>query len=321
MIGYIVKRLIVVIPLLLVMALFTFIFMQKTAGSFYDSLRMDPLISQQTIDYYENLYHLDRPLSVQFLHWVANLFRLEFGYSFYYNIPVIHVIKGRLWNTFILSLASLILTWSVALPLGVWAALRRNRLIDRLIQLLSYIGLSTPSFLLAILLMYGASQTGWLPLGGMRSAHYEELSILGQWWDLLKHMAIPAVCLSVYSIGSLQRLMRGNMLETLRQQYLLTARAKGLPENRVIYVHALRNAVNPLITILGYSFSSLLSGAALLEIIYGWPGLGNLMLTAVRSKDVYLVMASFMMSGILFLIGNLLADILLAKCDPRIRYE
>ncbi len=321
MIRYVIKRILIVIPLLLLMALLTFVFMQKTAGSFYDSLRMDPLISQETIDYYEDLYQLDRPLSVQFFHWFINLFRLEFGYSFHYNIPVFHVLKGRLWNTFILSLASMLLTWGVALPLGIWAALRRNRFVDRVIQFLAYISLSTPSFLLAILLMYAASRTGWLPMGGMHSAHYEEFSVIGRWWDLLKHMAIPAVCLSVASIGFLQRIMRGNMLEALRQQYVLTARAKGLPENRVIYIHALRNAVNPLITILGYSFSSLLSGAAILEIVYGWPGLGTLMLTAVRSKDIYLVMTSFMMSGILLLIGILMSDILLAKCDPRIRYE
>jgi len=321
MIGYIIKRILVLVPLLLIMSLLTFVFMQKTTGSFYDSLRMDPLISQETIAHYVRLYQLDRPLWIQFFHWLKNLFRLELGYSFYYNIPVVNVIKGRLLNTFILSLSSLIVTWGLAIPLGVWAALNRNRFIDRAIQILSYISLSTPSFFLAILLMYGASRTGWLPLGGMHSAAYDTFSPFGKFIDLLRHLIIPAICLSVYSVGSLQKIMRGNMLEALRQQYVLTARAKGLPENRVVYVHALRNAVNPLITLLGYSFSSLLSGAALLEIIYGWPGLGSLMLTAVRSKDIYLVMASFVMSGVLFLLGNLLADILLAKCDPRIRYE
>ncbi len=321
MITYIIKRVLVVIPLLLIMSLLTFVFMQKTTGSFYDSLRMDPLISEETIEHYVRMYRLDQPLLVQFFHWLKNLFRLELGYSFYYNIPVINVIRGRLFNTFILSLASLILTWTAAIPLGIWAALNRNRWVDRLIQVFSYMALSTPSFFLAILLMYVASRTGWLPLGGMHSAYYEDLSLLGKSVDLLKHLAIPTICLSVYAIGSLQKIMRGNMLDVLRQQYVLTARAKGLPENRVIYVHVLRNAINPLITLLGYSFSGLLSGAALLEIIYGWPGLGNLMLTAVRSKDIYLVMASFVMSGVLFLLGNLFADILLAKCDPRIRYE
>lgn len=321
MLAYVVRRVIVAVPLLLIMALVTFIFMQKTSGNFYEALKLDPLISPQTIERYEKLYHLDQPLLNQYGQWVKNLFRCEFGYSFYYSVPVGHVISSRLGNTFVLALASLILTWGIAIPLGVWAALRRNHWIDRLIQLCSYVALSTPSFFLAMVLLYVLSPWGILPLGGMKSAHYDELSGLGKFFDLLRHLVVPTLALSLSSIGALQKIMRGNMLETLRQQYILTARAKGLPENRVIYHHALRNAVNPLITLLGYEFSGLLSGAALIEIICNWPGLGSLMLTAVRAKDVYLVMASFLMGGVLFLIGNLLADILLAKVDPRIRYD
>ena len=321
MIRYILRRVLVSIPLLLGMSLFTFVLMQKTTGSFYDQLKMDPLISAETINRYMQLYQLDKPVLVQYLQWVKNLFHLELGYSFYYNIPVTEVIKGRLWNTFVLSLSSLIFTWVLAIPLGIWAALNRNKWGDRLVQFLSYLALSTPTFFLAMLMLYAASQSGALPLGGMRSANYEDLNLFARWIDLLKHLLIPTIALSVGSIGALQRIMRGNMLEVLRQQYILTARAKGLPETRVIYGHALRNAINPLITLLGYEFSGLLSGAALLEIICAWPGLGMLMLTAVRSKDIYLVMASFVMSGVLFLLGNLLADILLARLDPRIRYE
>lgn len=321
MVKYILKRLLIAIPMLLVMALLTFVLMQKTTGNYYDLLKMDPRVSPETIERYVRLYQLDRPVLVQFVNWVKNLFRLEFGYSFYYNIPVKTVIAGRLFNTFILSLSSILVTWLIAIPLGTVAALHRNRFWDRIIQAFSYVALSTPSFFLAMLLLYLGSRTGWVPLGGMHSAHYAQLSFAGRCLDLLSHLIIPVTALSFASIGALQRIMRGNMLEVLGQQYILTARAKGLPEHRVIYRHALRNALNPLITLLGYEFSSLLSGAALIEIICSWPGLGSLMLTAVRSKDVYLVMASFMMGGVLFLIGNLLADILLARLDPRIRYE
>jgi len=320
MIRYVFKRLLVTIPLLLAISLFTFIIMQKTSGSYYDLLRMDPRISEETIQRYIALYQLDKPLMVQFFNWIRNLFKLEFGYSFFYNIPVNHVIGGRLWNTFVLSLASLLITWLVAIPLGIWAALNHNRWVDRVIQLCSYMALSTPSFFLAMLLLYAVSWSGILPLGGMHSAHYDEMTSLGKFLDLLRHLAIPAVALSLGSVGALQRIMRGNMLEVLRQDYVLTARAKGLPEHKVIYSHALRNAINPLVTLLGYAFSSLLSGAALIEIICSWPGLGMLMLTAVRSKDIYLVMASFLMAGVLLIMGNLLADILLARLDPRIRY-
>jgi len=319
---FIVKRILIAIPMLLGIALLTFALMGGTPGSYLDSMRLDPQFSEETIAHYERIYGLDKAWWVQFLSWIKNIFRLEFGYSFHFNIPVGKIIAGRLLNTFILSFASFLITWCIAIPLGIWAALNRNRFIDRLIQFLSFISLSLPSFFLVMIFLFFASQLpGVLPLGGMVSPNFDDLNILGKFFDVLRHLAIPAVALSIGSIAGLQRIMRGNMLEALGQKYILTARAKGLPENRVVYHHALRNAVNPLITLLGYQFSSLLSGAALTEIICSWPGLGSLMLTAVRSKDIYLVMASMLMGGVLFIIGNLLADIVLAKVDPRIRYD
>jgi len=319
---FIIKRILVAIPMLLGMALLTFALMGGTPGSYLDSMRLDPQFSEETIAHYEQMYGLDKSWGIQFLSWVKNLFRLEFGYSFHFNIPVAQIIAGRLLNTFILSMASLLLTWCVAIPLGIWAALNRNRAIDRCIQAFSYISLSLPSFFLVMIFLFFASLVpGILPLGGMVSPNFDDLSIIGKCLDIGRHLIIPATALSIGSIAGLQRIMRGSMLEELGQKYILTARAKGLPENRVVYRHALRNAVNPLITLMGYEFSALLSGAALTEIICSWPGLGSLMLTAVRSKDIYLVMASMMMGGVLFIIGNLLADIVLAKVDPRIRYD
>ncbi|MBF0522419.1 MAG: ABC transporter permease [Candidatus Omnitrophica bacterium] len=321
MFKYIIKRILISIPLLLAMSLLTFILIQMTPGNFFDSMRLDPQISKETISRYERLYHLDKPVLDQYFTWIKNMFKGEFGYSFFYNVPVARVLSGRLFNTFILSLASLLLTWLIAIPLGIWAAVRRNKFVDKSLSLLSFAGLSVPSFFLAILLLYFASQTGILPLGGMHSAQYDQLSTFGKFIDLLKHLVIPTVVISLGSMAALQRIMRGNFLETLRQQYILTARAKGLPEHVVFYRHALRNAINPLITLFGYELSGLLGGAALTEIICSWPGLGSLMLTAVRSKDIYLVMASMLMGGVLLLLGNLIADILLAWSDPRIRYD
>jgi peptide/nickel transport system permease protein len=305
----------------LAIAFLTFVLMQVTPGNFLDTIRLDPQVSEEMIAHYEHLYQLDKPLVVQFMHWIKNIARLEFGYSFYFNVPVMRIIGDRLLNTFILSLASFMLTWAVAIPLGIWAALNRNNFIDRSIQFFSYVCLSMPSFFLAMILLFLAAQTGFWPLGGMMSPEFEDMSLWAKAGDILAHLAIPTVALSIGSIAGLQRIMRGNMLEVLGQKYILTARAKGLPERRVVYHHALRNAVNPMITLLGYEFSGLLSGAALIEIICSWPGLGSLMLTAVRAKDIYLVMASMLMGGIMFLVGNLLADIALAKVDPRIRYD
>lgn len=318
---FIFKRILVSIPLLLGISLLTFALMQLTPGNYLDTLRMDPQISDKQIEQMKVLYQMDKPMAQQYGAWIINIMKGEWGYSFYYNVKVVEIIRSRLFNTFILSLASFIITWAIGIPLGIWAALNRNKWIDRVIQFLSYIGLSLSSFFLAMIFLFWASQTGVLPLGGMYSPNFDDLGFFARIGDVLAHLVIPAVALSIGSIAGLQRIMRGNMLEVLGQQYILTAKAKGLPQNRIVYHHALRNAVNPMITLLGYEFSSLLSGAALVEIICSWPGLGSLMLTAVRSKDIYLVMASMMMGGLLFLIGNLLADIALAKVDPRIRYD
>ena len=318
---FIAKRILVSIPMLIGIAFLTFALMQLTPGNYLDTLKLDPQISEETIAHYQQLYQLDQPVWKQFITWVKNLFRGELGYSFHYNVKVSQIISSQLFNTFILSLASFIITWSIAIPLGIWAAINRNKQTDQIIQFFSYICLSLPSFFLAMIFIFFASHYNVLPLGGMSSPNYDDLNFFAKAIDLIKHLIIPAFALSIGSIAALQRIMRGNMLEVLGQKYILTARAKGLPENKVVYQHALRNAINPLITLLGYEFSGLLSGAALIEIICSWPGLGSLMLTAVRSKDIYLVMASMLMGSILFLIGNLLADIALAKADPRIRYE
>ncbi len=320
MFAYILKRLATALLLLLAMTLLTFMLMRATPGNFFDALKLNPQISPETVERYENLYGIKEPLLMQYGHWLANIVKGEFGYSFYYNVPVTHVLAGRMGNTFILSFASFLLTWMVAIPLGIWAALRRNRMADHCLSFFSFAAFSTPGFFLALLLLYAASQWGILPLGGMRSPDYDTMTMAGKIIDVGAHLIIPTVVLSLASMASLQRLMRANLLSVLGKQYITAARAKGLPEHKVIYKHALRNAFNPMVTLLGYEFAGLLSGAALVEIVCSWPGLGTLMLTAVRAKDVYLVMASMLMGGVLLLLGNVLADILLLWVDPRIRY-
>lgn len=321
MLRYIFNRILVAIPILLAISLLTFVLMRASPGNFLDTMKMDPQYSEETIKHYEQMYKLNRSLIEQYCSWIMNLLKGELGFSFYYNVEVSRIISGRLWNTFILSLSSFLFTWLIAIPLGIWAAVNRGKWLDQLIQFVSYVFLSLPTFFIAMILLYFASQSAILPLGGISSPNYEKMNFLEKFIDLGKHLVIPTIALSIGSIAALQKIMRGNLLETLEQKYILTARAKGLPERKVIYVHALRNAINPLITLLGYEFSGLLSGAALMEIICNWPGLGSLMLTAVRSKDIYLVMASMLLGGILFIIGNLLADIMLAKADPRIRLD
>jgi peptide/nickel transport system permease protein len=321
MTTYIIRRLVIAIPLLLAISFVAFMVIQLAPGNYFDSLRMNPQISPETIKKYESQYHLDEPAIIQYGWWLKNLLRLDLGYSFALMSPVTDVIKRRLFNTFILSLSAMLFTWLIAIPLGIFCAVHRNTFFDRLFSALSFVGLSIPNFFFALLLLYLASLTWILPLGGMRSAGYETLSGIGKFFDLIKHLIIPTVVIGTGSLAGLQRIMRGNMLEILRAQYITTARAKGLPEHRVIYVHALRNAINPMITIFGYSLSGLLSGAALTEIVTGWPGLGTVMLQAVRAQDLFLVMGSMLMGGAMLIGANLVADILLAWSDPRIQYK
>ncbi|MCM8778413.1 MAG: ABC transporter permease [Candidatus Omnitrophica bacterium] len=319
--AYIFRRLIISLPLLVAISFITFLFIQLAPGDYFDTLRLNPQISPETIKLYESQYHLDKPWIIQYLYWLKNILRLDLGYSFTQKNLVSKVIKSRLGNTLLLSLSSLLFTWFIAIPLGIFCAVKQYRFWDKLFSGLSFVGLSLPSFFLAILLLFFASASGLLPTGGMRSANFEELNISMKILDILRHLLIPTVVVSLGVISSLQRIMRGNMLEVLRQRYILTARAKGLPERRILYIHALKNAINPLITIFGYHLSDILSGAALTEIICNWPGLGSVMLTAVRSQDIYLVMGTMLMGGIMLIVGNLIADILLAISDPRIRYD
>lgn len=202
----------------------------------------------------------------------------------------------------------------------ILSAVRRNQLADRILRVVSYIGQGFPTLITGLLLLFLAQSTAPLfPVGGRTSINHEDLTWLGKLLDIGWHLILPTLALSITSFAGLQRIMRGQLLDVLQQDYIQTARAKGLPENRVIYVHALRNAVNPLITLLGFEFASLLGGAFITENYFNWPGLGQLILQAVQAQDLYLVMASLMMGAVMLIVGNLLADLALTFVDPRIK--
>jgi len=303
------------------MTFISFLIIQLAPGDYFTRMSMNPEVSRETIARLRQEFALDKPLIIQYLRWLFNICHLNFGISFTYHIPVISLIKGRLLNTLTLSISVMILTWFIAIPLGIFAALKENRAPDRLLSGLAFAGISLPSFFLALLLLYFAAKTGWFPIGGATSIHYEEFCAFGKFADRIHHLLLPALVLVICSFGGLFRIMRGNFLENFRASYVTAARAKGLSERKIIYKHILRNSINPLITIFGYELSGLLSGVALVEIILSWPGLGRLMLEAVMSQDLYVVMASLLVGGFLLILGNLIADILLAFADPRIRYR
>ena len=211
------------------------------------------------------------------------------------------------------------MTWSVGIPLGIAAAVKKETAFDRLLTVLSSIGMAIPSFFFAILMLIFAVKTGWFPVGGLTSYNFNEMSLGGKILDIAKHLALPSIVLFTISLSGLQRQMRANMLEVLDSDYVKFARAKGLSEGKVLFKHALRNALNPMITLLGFEFAGLLSGAALTEYVFQYPGLGRLILEAVMKSDINLVMASLMMGTIMLILGNLIADILLMITDPRLR--
>ncbi|WP_369408165.1 ABC transporter permease [Leptolyngbya ohadii] len=315
------ERIPALLTLLLASAL-SFFVIQLSPGNFLDNLRQNPQISEETLKQFQQQFGLDKPVVQQYFLWLRQVVtRLDFGVSFAYaQRPVTEILWERIPATLLLSLASLFITWTIAIPMGIVGAVKQNQGIDRFLRVISYLGQGLPTLITGLLLLYFAQITSPLfPVGGMTSIDHADLTPIGKILDIAWHMILPTLALSITSFAGLQRIMRGELLDVLRQDYIQTARAKGLPENRVIYVHALRNAVNPLITLLGFEFAGLLGGAFITENYFNWPGLGKLILQAVQAKDLYLVMASLMMGAFLLILGNLLADLLLKVVDPRIK--
>jgi peptide/nickel transport system permease protein len=320
---YIVKRVLQALLTLLLASALSFVIIQLAPGDYLDTLRENPKISPERIDQLRRQFGLDRSWAEQYIRWLWQIISQgNFGTSFVYNRSVASLLWERVPATLQLAIASLFVTWAIAIPLGIVGAVNQNRWSDRILQVISYTGQGFPSFVTALLLLILAQNTSPLfPVGDRTSIDHEDLNLIGKVLDYGWHMILPTLALSITSFAGLQRITRGELLDVLRQDYIQTARAKGLPENRVIYVHALRNAVNPLITLLGFEFASLLSGAFIAEYFFNWPGLGRLILDAVRAQDLYLVMASLMMGAVMLIVGNLFADLLLKVVDPRIKLE
>jgi peptide/nickel transport system permease protein len=319
--GYVVKRLLQALLTLLLASALSFFIIQLAPGNYLDALRQNPQIDQATIAALEQQFGLDQPVIEQYRRWLTQIVTQgNFGISFAYQRPVAQLLWERIPATLLLSIASLLVTWAIALPLGIVGAVKQNKPVDRVLRVISYAGQGFPTLITGLLLLFLAQNLSpLLPVGGMTSIDHADLSPLGKAIDVGWHMILPTLALSITGFAGLQRITRGELLDVLRQDYIQTARAKGLPEDRVIYVHALRNAVNPLITLLGFEFAGLLSGAFITEGLFDWPGLGQLILQAVTAQDLYLVMASLMMGAVMLIIGNLLADLLLKAIDPRIK--
>lgn len=319
---YVLRRLLQMIPLLFGISALTFILLQLAPGDFLNQMGENPAISPATIEAMRRNFGLDRPWYIQYAFYLRNvLLHFDFGESFSRHQPVFTVIREGLNNTLVLAGAAAIVTWGLAIPLGIWAAVRQYSWVDKTLSLIAFIWLSIPEILSGLLLLMFAARTGWFPVGGMRSLDYDEMSALGKLGDLAWHLALPALVVGLVPLASRMRQMRGNLLDVLRLDYVTTARSKGLDERVVIYKHALRNALNPMITLFGYTLGALVSGSFVAEIIFSWPGLGRLTLDAILTQDQYLVMGSVLMASVVLILGNLVADLLLGVADPRISYD
>jgi peptide/nickel transport system permease protein len=321
MIAFIIRRLLTLIPLLFGITMLVFILMSLAPGDFLTPVRAQRDVPAELIAAIEVEFGLDQPWYVQYVKWLGNVFEGNLGHSWAYKLPVSDLIGQRIFATFLLSLCAFVFSWAIAIPLGVLAAIYKDSIFDRISAGLAYAALSIPEFFLALLLVFFAAQTGWFPMGGATSIEYEYMSWFEQMLDRAHHLILPTVALGIGSIASIMRIMRANFLDTIRAGFVTTARAKGQREFIVMFKHALRNAINPLVSAFGFAFSGLLSGALMVEIVLQYPGLGQLMYQSILREDQFVVLAAVMMGCTMLVLGNLLADILLAWSDPRIRLE
>ena len=323
MLKYSCHRLLGLIPTLFGITVLSFLLMQLAPGGPIDqAYDLNPRVSAEMKTKMRHELGLDQPWHMQYVRWVGKMARLDFGTSFKDNRPVLDKIKERLPATLLLNFLSLGLILFVAIPLGVYAAVHRRGWFDKLTTLFVFVGFSLPSYALALwlMLLFGLAW-GILPISGLTSLNFDTMNVFQKAWDLCKHLVLPVFVLAFGSLAGLSRYSRTSMMQALKQDFVRTARAKGLPENVVIWKHAFRNALLPMITLFGLMIPDLIGGSVIIETIFAYPGMGRLGFEGIVTRDYSLVMAIVVISAVLTLLGNLLADLLYAVADPRIRHE
>jgi len=320
---YILQRLRSIIPMLIGISLISFAVIKFAPGDpVMLSTNLNPKISQEVRERLIKQQHLDKPILFQYILWFKNIITLDFGYSNRDGRKVINKIVERIPITLLINILSIVLILIIAIPIGVTSAIKEGSLYDRSMTLFVFIGFAMPGFWLALILMsFFGIRLGWLPVQGITSLDFESFSNIGKIADIARHLALPVFVSCFGGLAGMSRYMRSNMLEVLGKDYIKTARAKGLPEKYVIYKHGLKNAILPVVTILGLSIPGLIGGSVIFESIFGIPGMGRLFYESVMARDIYVIMAILVIGAFLTLLGNLIADIAYALVDPRIRYE
>ncbi len=320
---FILRRVLAAVPLLIIVTFLSSTMLVMSPGNFLDDLRQNPHISPDYIRRMEQVYHLDsNNVFERYWYWLWPALHGDLGNSYTTQAPVSTLIGERVFNTLLLTGSALIFSWMFGIPFGVFAAVYRNRWIDKLSGFISYFGLSIPSVFFSLLAILFAAKTGLFPVGGIHDqANWDYMNTGQRIIDTAWHLVLPTFVLGTIGMAQYMRQMRSEMIETLSQDFIRTARAKGLSWRRVVFRHALGNAINPLVTMFGFSLATLLSGALLTEFVFAWPGLGTLIYDSLIKKDEPMVMAAVAMLTLMLVIGNLIADALLAIIDPRIRLE
>lgn len=320
---FLLRRLLALVPLVLAVTFLTQALLILAPGDYLSLLRANPAISEQYIEQLRVQYHLDSENVFQrYWFWLSGVLQGDLGYSFRYQAPVSDLIIERLVNTLILAIGSIVVSYGLAIPLGVIAAVKKDSIFDRAAGFISFLGLSMPSVFYSLLMLLLAAKTGWFPVGGIHNqVYWDQFTPIQKIQDTLAHLVLPATVLGTIGMAQYMRQMRGEMIETLSKDYIRTAKAKGLSRRQVLFRHALGNAINPLITLFGFSLAFLLAGAILVEFVFSWPGMGRLTLEALNVQDEPVVMANGLMLTVMLVIGSLVSDILLAWVDPRIRLE
>jgi peptide/nickel transport system permease protein len=321
MLSYIIKRLIMLLPLLIGISLISFLVIHLAPGKPTDvQLQLNQKVSLQVRERIEKLYGLDKPIMVQYFSWLKRMVCLDFGTSFSDSRSVSAKIAERIPVTLCISLLSLLLILGIAIPIGVFSAVWERSFFDQAMTVFVFIGFAMPSFWLALLLMkYFGVTLHLIPVSGLKSIQFENLSFWGKFLDYARHLVLPIGISAFTGLAGLSRYMRTNMVNVLQKDYIRTARAKGLSDKKIYFRHALKNAILPVITILGLSLPGLIGGSVITESIFAIPGMGKLFYDAVMARDYPMIMGVLVIGALLTLLGNLIADICYFYADPRIR--
>jgi len=323
MLIYALRRILGMVPTLLLISVVCFVVIRLQPGSFIDQYLEDPRVTRETVETITRQLGLDQPAYVQYLTWIKGIVTEgDFGFSFVNGRPVSSLIWERLGWTVFLALLTLLVSWAIAIPLGIYTALNRYGPGATALNFFGYVSLATPDFLVALLLIALVLNFGGTNVGGLFSPQFIDAPwSTAKVLDLLNHLWIPMIAIGLEGVAGLMRQMRASMLDVVNQDYVRTARAKGLAPRRVLWRHAVRNAVNPLISLAGLSLPSLISGTIIASIVLNLPTIGPFLYDSLLNKDQYVAMTLLLFSALMLLVGNLLADLALAWADPRIRFE